>query len=71
MAMPHKDDQAEPIYCRCCERELNPVKIVWLELSFKTGKWYDAEHCPAEESQGHFPFGAACAKKIMKLETTE
>jgi hypothetical protein len=39
--------------------------MTWLELSFKTGRWYQLGECPEDESQGCFPFGKACAKTVM------
>lgn len=53
-------------HCSCCGRPLDPEKIVWLEQSFVTSRWYAGGQCPPEESQGGFPFGAACARKIMR-----
>jgi hypothetical protein len=57
-----------PDYCECCGRELNKSKMVWLEKSFKTNRWYAPGECPPEESQGCFPFGAACGKKVLKTQ---
>ena len=52
--------------CECCGRSLrDPDKAVWLEKSFKTNRWYAAHTCPPDESQGHFPFGEACARKAL------
>jgi hypothetical protein len=56
----------DAIYCNCCGRELDPRKAVWLELSFETGRWYPEAKCPPDESQGHFPFGVACARSVMR-----
>jgi len=47
---------------------LDENKAVYLELSFKTGRWYDEGECPQEESQGGFPFGEACARKMLKKQ---
>lgn len=52
--------------CEHCGRGLkDETKTVWLELSFKTRRWYPAHQCPPEESNGHFPFGEDCARKIL------
>lgn len=55
--------------CSCCGRKLNPKTMVWLELSFATGKWFKNEgECPADESQGWHAFGAACARKTIRQQ---
>ncbi len=55
------------LHCEHCSRELqDETKTVWLEKSFKTNRWYAAHGCPPDESQGHFPFGEACARKVLK-----
>ena len=54
--------------CHHCGRTLDENKAVYLELSFKTGRWYDEGECPQEESQGGFPFGKACARKMLKKQ---
>lgn len=55
-------------YCECCERKLNPAKIVWMELDLRTSQdWHLNEgELADEDSQGWFPFGATCAAKIVK-----
>lgn len=53
-------------YCECCERKLNPAKIVWLELNNHTNLYHVEGEVPEEESQGMFAFGKACAAKIIK-----
>jgi len=55
--------------CKNCGRELNPKKIVWLELCLMDGKYYFVDKnnpMPSDESQGGFPFGTDCSKKIGK-----
>ena len=59
------EGQTVAVHCEHCERKLNPKKIVWLELNATTGT-YHAEEVPEEDSQGCFPFGAGCAKTILK-----
>jgi len=40
-------------------------KAVWLELSIDSAKYYAEGRLPAgHQSQGCFPFGAACAKRV-------
>jgi hypothetical protein len=58
----------EIYHCTCCERELDPSKMTWLEKSFKTNRWYKGDTCPPEESQGNFPFGTACAKTTLRKQ---
>jgi hypothetical protein len=59
------------MYCQECGKFLNPHKIVWLGLSTKTGEYYFVDNpgdtLPEDESQGAFPFGKDCAKKVGKL----
>jgi len=57
----------ETIYCTCCEKPLITGNEVWLELSFETNRVYlPPNKCPAEESQGAFPYGKTCAAKLLK-----
>ena len=53
--------------CVCCERELKPGTEVWLELDIDTNRYSDPQKnpIPAERSQGSFPFGKTCAKKML------
>jgi hypothetical protein len=50
--------------CDRCGEELHPDRTVWLELNHRTGK-YTTEDVPEEESQGCFPFGVACSKRVI------
>ena len=54
------------LHCEHCGQRLDRDKAVWLEFSFRTGRWYHAEQCPPDESQGYFPFGRACARKVVR-----
>jgi len=54
-------------HCTCCGRPLNPARMTWLELNFQTGL-YSAEPVPADQSQGTFEFGSACAKRVLKTQ---
>lgn len=50
--------------CTCCERELKS-KVAWLELDQRTSCYHDFGGVPPERSQGFFPFGLACARKML------
>ncbi len=50
--------------CECCGKALNPDRTVWLELSNTDGKYYNIIPV-GHVSQGGFPFGTACAKKVV------
>lgn len=50
--------------CTCCGKALKQAGGVWLELSFITNKYYIDDVVPKQESQGYFPFGMTCAKKV-------
>lgn len=52
-------------YCTCCERDLSGHAFRWLELDQRTNTYHDFEDVPSEESQGWFPFGLTCAKKLV------
>ena len=50
--------------CERCKERLNDDRIVWLDLNRITGQFSDSDW-PDDESQGAFPFGAACAKRVL------
>jgi hypothetical protein len=50
--------------CTCCGKPLKQAGSVWLECSFITNKYYIDNVVPSHESQGYFPFGLTCAKKV-------
>jgi hypothetical protein len=54
--------------CTCCGQKLNPKRVVWLELNFATGRYSKPGECPEAESQGAFPFGAACARNTLRQQ---
>ena len=57
----------ETTYCERCHEKLNPAKIVWLELDQDTGRY--VEKVPeGHASQGGFPFGSACAKRVLATD---
>lgn len=51
-------------YCTCCERELKS-ECAMLELNTRTHVYSDGG-VPEEDSQGWFPFGKACADRVIK-----
>lgn len=59
-------DVLELEFCENCGAELNPEKIVWLELDARTNTFTSLE-IPEEHSQGWFPLGKACAKKKLAV----
>jgi hypothetical protein len=52
--------------CTCCGRSLNHKKIAWLELDQRDDTYHARQDVPPEKSQGWFPFGQACARKVEK-----
>lgn len=52
-------------YCTCCERPLRG-KVAWLELDQRTNAYHDRGGVPADKSQGWFPFGMTCARKMLR-----
>ena len=50
--------------CTCCGKKLKQQGSVWLECSFVTNKYYIDNVVPQQDSQGYFPFGLTCAKKV-------
>lgn len=51
--------------CQHCGKDLNPDKEVWLWLNCVTLKWTAEEPVKEDENQGQFPFGQACAQKVI------
>ncbi len=52
-------------FCTCCERPLK-AKVAWLELDQRTNTYHDFGGVPDDRSQGWFPFGMTCARKLLK-----
>lgn len=52
-------------WCTCCERPL-VRKFAWLELDQRVNAYHDFGGVPSDNSQGWFPFGMTCAKKLLK-----
>lgn len=54
--------------CTCCGKKLNPKTMAWLELDQDTNLYHDPEKGipKGHTSQGGFPFGSACARKVLR-----
>jgi hypothetical protein len=54
-------------HCQICGAVVNPDKAVWLELDLRDNSWHDpkTDPVPQEYSQGGFPIGRDCAKKVV------
>lgn len=52
-------------WCTCCKRPLTR-QIAWLELDQRTDTYHDFGGVPPSQSQGWFPFGMTCARKLLK-----
>lgn len=59
------DLHASERYCTCCGKELSAA-FRYLELDQRTQTYHDRGDVPADKSQGWFPFGLTCAKKLVK-----
>jgi len=59
----------EERYCTCCGRQLTG-RFRWLELDQRSNTYHDREDVPADKSQGWFPFGLSCARKLVATATT-
>lgn len=49
-------------HCERCGEELTEDRTIWLDLDFVTGLYSEER---AQNSQGCFPFGATCAKRVL------
>lgn len=56
-------------FCTCCERDLGAA-VRFLELDQRSNTYHDFGDVPEDRSQGWFPFGLTCAKKLVKQEKT-
>lgn len=54
--------------CTRCGEALRAGREAWLELNTLDNTYHDptTDPVPADESQGGFPFGRACAKRILE-----
>lgn len=60
-------DKADPeTRCTCCNRELYGHACRFLELDQRDQTYHDRMDVPTDRSQGWFPFGLACARRIIK-----
>lgn len=55
-------------YCTCCKRDLSGHIVRMLELDQRTQTYHDMADVPSDESQGWFPFGVTCARKLVAQE---
>ena len=55
-------------YCTCCKRDLSGSAVRMLELDQRGYVYHDIGDVPAEKSQGWFPFGITCARKLVAVE---
>lgn len=54
---------ADQRFCTCCEKPLTR-HFAWLELDQRTNTYHDLGGVPEDRSQGWFPFGLTCARKL-------
>jgi hypothetical protein len=55
--------------CECCGRELDLNTMTWLELNAQTLEYARPGTAPWSDgpaSQGSFPYGQACARRILR-----
>lgn len=57
------EEHGRDLRCEHCGKKLDPSVAVWIELDNRR-MIYTSEEIPEKDSQGYFPFGASCAKKI-------
>lgn len=55
-------------YCTCCGRTLKGA-VRMLELDQRSDTYHDNGGVPVDCSQGWFPFGIACAKRMVAEHT--
>lgn len=53
-------------YCEECGKILKEGEEIWLELSIDDGNYYTDNFPVDHKSQGLFPFGKSCAKRVRK-----
>lgn len=54
----------EPEECIECGVTLKPGQERWLEMDSRDAKLYEPGEVPQEHSQGCYPIGSCCCKKI-------
>lgn len=58
----------EVLHCSRCKERIQTERVVYLELKAGTNVYTDPDKVgflPHHQSQGCFPFGADCAKRIL------
>jgi hypothetical protein len=63
-------EKPDIITCEKCGRVLDPDEAVWIEWDTRLGGPAKTFPVPPEHSQGAFPYGRDCAKKLGFKETT-
>jgi hypothetical protein len=56
-------------WCTCCKRDLSGHALRMLELDQRSDTYHDFGDVPEDRSQGWFPFGLTCARKLVAKET--
>lgn len=52
------------VVCTCCDKQLDGA-VRMLELDQRHCVYHDFGGVPEDQSQGWFPFGLTCAKKML------
>lgn len=60
----HTKDFNYVVRCTCCDRWLNG-RVRMLELDHRTMTYHDLGGVPPDKSQGWFPFGISCARRLV------
>jgi hypothetical protein len=62
-------DEMDPSdrYCTRCKKPLKD-KVAWLELDQRDWTYHDRGGVPDAKSQGWFPFGLDCARRLLAEE---
>lgn len=55
-------------WCTCCKRDLSGGAVRMLELDQRSDTYHDFGDVPEDRSQGWFPFGLTCARKLVAKE---
>jgi len=51
-------------YCTRCGKAISG-RVAWLELDRRDNTYHDREDVPEDQSQGWFPFGVDCARRLV------
>ena len=51
--------------CERCDRKLRTTETVYLEFNTRTNRYQTEGTVPAGDSQGAFPFGKVCARRVL------